>query len=70
MAEEIDRIDDLLSRIDLLQSYVEHLGDRINYLITLSRAEMGAGPPPLIPKPAPSNGSLAQKRMDAIRDSL
>ena len=34
-----ERIDELFSRLDLMQSYMEHLGDRINFLISMSRVE-------------------------------
>ena len=34
-----ERIDELFSRLDLMQSYMEHLGDRINFLISMSRGE-------------------------------
>jgi hypothetical protein len=43
---EEDRIDELFSRLDLMQSYMEHLGDRINYLISMSRMEAKSHIPP------------------------
>ncbi len=41
-----DRIDEVFSRLDLMQSYMEHLGDRINYLISMSRVEAKSKIPP------------------------
>jgi len=44
---EEDRIDELYSRLDLMQSYMEHLGDRINFLIGMQRnAKLSSVPPP------------------------
>jgi hypothetical protein len=45
---EEDRIDELFSRLDLMQSYMEHLGDRIDFLISMSRMQRKSSMPPAL----------------------